>query len=643
MGKMTEHGKRGGSAMDRRGFIVTGAAALMSGCVFPKFTSRSQRPEPEAEVSGLPKTVGDVSVFDNVVGIPISGVGLVTGLDGTGGGSPPGDLRKMLEDYLKIKHFENYKAILESPAHAMVLVSSIIPAGTRKGDPINLEITLPPQSRVKSLRGGYLTQTRLVNFDTTGNVRENMARVDIAVDAQKNDNRLLLGSPLAWGEGPIHGDLKPRVIKSGKTNEKEEERDLAIVKHGWIWSGAKAELSRPFFLVMNPEHQRFRMAIQIAERINETFQSSGPANEKLSEAKTKEVVGFLLPPHYRLNLPHFLRVVRAIPIDRLEEDQNYRKQLEQKLAEPATCMSAALRLEAIGRKSVPVLKGALTSNYPMVRFAAAHALAYLGEPAAANELGVLAQDHPSLQAYTLTALGSMGGEAASVDKLADLCGSESPEVRYGAFRALRASDPSLDLVRADRIQTGIQPTKDQPEVDPSSRSFHHFWLHQVPTGVNNSMVHLLTGQRAEIVLFGEKRPTLIDGCSLSVGEFTVTTRRGDSLATISRFSTRKGHAVEQSPLTLSDVIRTIARLGAMYTEVVELLQKADQIKSLSCPLVVDAMPKALSVKQLAELGRDDPEMNREIEMLGGQDDMGGTPTLFDRSTSGTDLARNGRF
>ena len=58
--------------MNRRRFLATSSLLALSGCLWNKQTTRSQLPESdEADMS-----VGDVSVFDNAAGIPLSGVGL---------------------------------------------------------------------------------------------------------------------------------------------------------------------------------------------------------------------------------------------------------------------------------------------------------------------------------------------------------------------------------------------------------------------------------------------------------------------------------------------------------------------------------------------------------------------------------------
>ena len=53
-------------------------------------------------------------------------------------------------------------------------------------------------------------------------------------------------------------------------------------------------------------------------------------------------------------------------------------------ATSAVASSAAIRLEALGKESLPTLKKGLSSQHPLVRFTSAEALAYLESTAGAE-------------------------------------------------------------------------------------------------------------------------------------------------------------------------------------------------------------------------------------------------------------------
>ena len=99
------------------------ASFAMVGCFNPQTRAQSAE-EAERERDLDVMTVGDISEVGNALPIQVSGVGLVTGLDGTGG-SPPGSWRVMLEQQLRKQKIENTKQLLDSRDNALVLGNPI--------------------------------------------------------------------------------------------------------------------------------------------------------------------------------------------------------------------------------------------------------------------------------------------------------------------------------------------------------------------------------------------------------------------------------------------------------------------------------------------------------------------------------------
>jgi len=159
----------------------------------------------------------------------------------------------------------------------------------------------------------------------------------------------------------------------------------------------------------------------------------------------------------------------------------YREKLQQMLFDPARCVRAAVRLEALGKGSIPALRQGLKSEHPLVRFSAAESLTYLGSTSGAEELAALARQYEPLRARCLMALASLD-EPACHEKLADLLEAPAPELRYGAFRALRLLDDTDPHVQGKLVNGS-------------------FWLHRVEPQ-SPPLVHFTLGQRAEVVLFG---------------------------------------------------------------------------------------------------------------------------------------------
>jgi hypothetical protein len=585
--------------MIRRWGIPTALLAL-AGCMHAQPRAQSEDESDHTDTAApAVRTIGDVTTVANAEDIPVAGIGLVTRLEGTGGGVPPGPERTALEEYLKKRGVENIKELFASKTTSLVRVAARIPAGARKGDPIDISVSAPDNSRTSSLRGGVLEECLLYNFDSTNNLSAAVTAATGEKLASRPD-ALVRGHALVRAEGPI---------TAGVAADADEEPSQ---KRGVVWAGGKfAGPDRPFILQINAEQQYARVAMRIAERINETFH--GPAasgNDEIAIARSKTVVTLVIPGAYRLNMGRFLRVVRLIPLTEAPPpDGSYCKKLTQQLLDPATTVTAALRLEALGASSIPTLKVGLHSDVPLVRFAAAEALAYLGSPSCGEELGRQVAEQPFVQAFALTALASLNEGVCRV-KLEELLTAPGPETRFGAFHALRARDERDPLVTGEKLGS--------------------FWLHEVGKS-GPSQVHYSTHKRPEVVLFGEA-PKFVPPLSILGGpEFTLRAEDGKTTCVVSRFTTRQGKQSKECPLEVAAVLRVVAELGGNYADAVELLRQADACRGLSCGLKADALPKAPSVYDLARAG---------VQFTGGkgdglaavQIDIGVTPTLYERPT-----------
>jgi hypothetical protein len=579
--------------------VLGSLLATMLGCSSRPDQGRAQIAEENDRDRYPVRTVGDVSTFSNADPLPVSGVGLVEGLDGTGGPAPASGYRKMLESDLLKQRVPKIKELLNSTDCTMVMVSGLIPPGARRGDTFDIEVTLPSGSRATSLRGGVLRRCVLYNYDFARNLSP----------AYANSNAALKGHAIAGAAGPLlvgfGGDEKART------------------KQAHIWGGGTVRVERPFHLVLNSNQQYARVANNVIGRINAAFQGTLPGGVGTETAAFRNSSTILLavPPQYKYHPRHFLRVVRMIPLEDLplKEGQKrlpYRAQLQQDLLDSSRTVVATLRLEALGAESKATLRLGLESKNPLVRFCAAESLTYLGSTSGAEELARVVKQQPYVRAYALAALASLD-ESVCHDQLGDLLASETDdETRYGAFRALRSLDPHDEAVRGMLLGES-------------------FWLHRVAPKTK-PLIHIAMSKRPEVVLFGD-RQQLVPPFSLQTGEFAVTAGRPEDVrCTISHFPLNsEGGSRTRCSLDLAEVLKVLAEQGASYPEVVELIRQADQCRSLSCRVRQDALPQVVSAEQLALAGRrlaghkQPGEQSADaVELIKPDKELGETPALY---------------
>ena len=589
--------------MYRTGVLWIGLLLGLTGCLGSQkdqVQGRSQIGEDPAADPDAFATVGMKTMPDNMGPIAVSGVGLVYGLQpGSGSGAPPGSWRQMLEQSLKKQGLTNLKEILDDPNRttSLVLVSALIPPGARKGETIDVQISLPDESKTTSLKGGKLLACELVNYETSGNI-DSMVKTGQATGPS---GRLLLGSVWAKAEGPV---VAGSYVAPGSESEEREPSRLpepVSLRAGRIWGGGRVTRPRPYFFLMKPGDQNIRTAANVAERLNATFHGTVEPELKVAEAKTRDLVLIHVPYSYRHNHYRFLLVSRQVPMVPIAPDSLYRRKLEEELLDPATTLAAAIKLEAMGGDSRRALRLGLESPSPWVRFAAAAALAYLGHTDGANELARLAEDHPALRAHCLKALAA-NDDAAFTDRLADLTASVDPELRYGAFIALRLADENNPTIRGQFLNHGV-------------------WLHRVAPG-SPGLIHMTSERRSEIVLFGDG-VKLKGPFTLPVGsEFTVSMSEDEAEVKIGRVvQGETGPEIRdiKCPPDLHMVIGAMARLGAGHAEIVELIRRASSAQVLTAAVAVDAIPRQFSVQQLATFARTDPTLakaNVEVARVG---------------------------
>jgi flagellar basal body P-ring protein FlgI len=520
--------------------------ALAAGC--NGLSIRSQSPEDESTTEADKRTlVGDCATAFGMYSVKIESVGLVTNLPGTGSDPPPSSERARVMSEMKTLGVENPNQLLASPNTDLVLIRGYLRPGIQEGDRFDVEVRVPTRSENKGLRGGWLMSSRLTELAVAG-------------------GSLRQGEVAGTAEGPI-------LVDPSANND----AGRIMLSRGRVLNGGVSKITRPLGLVIKPHYRTVHVSSQIGAAVNRRFHTykqgvkAGCANPK-----TDQFIDLTLHPRYKDNVERFVRVVRSLPLKESSDEQLARLALlERNLLDPITSASAALKLEAVGKPAIPVLKKGLESPNVEVRFYAAEALAYLDERAAAAPLGEIARDQPAFRAFAMAALGAMD-DFEACETLRNLLSSPSAETRYGAFRALWAMNEHDPYIIDQKI----------------TDEFHYHVLDV--TGP--PMIHFTRNNRPEFVVFGRDQ-RFTHPLSLEAGPRILLNSTDPDHITVSRFEVGRPDQKRVVSMQVDEVIRAISDLGGTYPDVVQALQQAKATKALPSRLEMEAVPKAGRIYQ----------------------------------------------
>ena len=500
----------------------------------------------EFETRTETQLIGEYTQVTGLNLITIRGVGLVTGLNGTGGDPPPSRYRQQMIEEMQRRDVKNYHAILRSPNTALVVVKAYVPPLVRKGDRFDVEARLPEGSEATSLRGGWLMETYLTE------------------QAYVPERGMLSGKVLAKAKGPIlisNGDETSKILSGSQGR-------------GRVLGGGISRIDRDLWIYLRNDYRSFRTAKSLAGQIGKRFHlyNRHGIREPAAEAKTDQKIVLKVLPKYKDNFPRYLQVIRNIPRRETSVARRIRMDaLKEQLNHPPTAERTALKLEAIGLEAIPVLKTGLKNTSLEVRFHAAVALAYLGEADGVKALAEAAQNEPAFRAFAFAALASLD-DLDAVVVLRTLMSEKSAETRYGAFRALSTMDKNDPFLNREKVDT-------------------YFNLYVLNTS-GEPMVHLTNRKKGELVLFGFEQKFKSPLWLRAGHDIQIHAQPGSDTVTVSRFAIGEEDRRETVSMRIADVVHTVVKFGASYPNIVEMFLQANRQHNLPGQFAIDALPQA---------------------------------------------------
>jgi hypothetical protein len=400
---------------------------------YPQIGKRSVPPFMEG-------TLYQVTNLENDQPFLVSGWGLVVNLDGTGGSRQLSNnvkafmIKEMARKGFGSKLIAEYEKmppeqILADRNAAIVAVYGWLPPASRKGQWFDVVVKAGADD-VTSLAHGRLYDTELA--------------IDGA-NAQDPNRRVNIW---ATAYGPVF--VNPAVALNVSQNpDGATKRTLRV---GAVIGGGQVLSDRPLLLQLRQPERRLSRNIEF--RINEAFHQ-----DRVCTAFDEGYCQLWLPDRYAGDWEHFSKLVEHVYLQGGSEA--FARAKARQLVEEAHKPGAALQdisycWEGLGEYALADLAPLMTDDKEDVRFAAARAAAYIGDPSGAAErtlYDIARNDKSPRQIAAVQVLGKVPNSRAINELLRDLLDSNQTTVRVQAYNILaRADDPSISrqVVRSAR-------------------------------------------------------------------------------------------------------------------------------------------------------------------------------------------------
>lgn len=524
--------------------VALATTVFAMGCFGSPSIFRNQSPEnsfEDMESDGL-TLIGQLAIPTGMNYTMVSGVGLVTGLDDTGGNPRPSAFKDRLLDEMAIYDVDAPNGILALKSTSLVVVHGYLSPGARRGERFDLFVSSPNRSDTTSLAKGRLMSSRL----------KTVAVLDDAIREGHVD---------AQGGGYV-------LVDSVFANNDDDK----LKQRGRILGGGVVKTDRALGLRVRDAKTSVVASTVISNAINQRFSHFvGSQRKGVAVPKTPAHIELSVPHKYRNNVQRYMRVVRAIPVRLSISDRTILlNELREELLEPTSTAQAALKLEALGKEATAVLLQGAQSDDVEVRFYSAEALAYLDDQTVAPILAQVASQERAFRAHGLTALSAME-HVSSYEALTQLLNNPSAETRYGAFRSMKARNPRDPMVRGDVLDDRLI-------------------LHELPAG-GDPMIHFANTRSPEIVIFGGPQ-RLHTPNFLFVGPKMMIKRMDEERVRVIRYSAGEDDEEIVSSNRIGDVIRAIVELGGGYEEAYQACRSAKLTGKLDARLEVDSQARS---------------------------------------------------
>lgn len=495
-----------------------------------------------------PRLIGEVAAALGMSSRHYDSYGLVSNLPNTGGIVKPGKQREIILAEMRTRDIDQPEMVLDLPSTALVKLRIYANPCDIKGEVVDMDVEVSTECTATDITEGVVMESRLREMAVlNGDLR------------QGDDKAIGLGDvvllPTTYTKKPDMTPLQGVVIGGARLNE-EQKLGLRI----------------------NPDFRHVIVTKAIEKAINSRFFYQDANKQRLvAEGKNDWHIIISSVPKYKYDPVHFMSVVLATGFAETSSEQQERligcKAL---LAKRETARRAAAELESIGNdEAKALLVEALASSDPEVRFYSAYSLAYLDRKESVPVLMELARYEPAFRPLCLVGL-SVNEESIAREALEELLQESEPELRYGAYWAIRHRNPTDMTVAGEKITTG-------------SKNWQSFQFSQVPSSTPLLVASLQ--HKKEIVLFGNSTKVTLTGPVSPTPHLTLSPVMGDQI----KMTKRHINGEILNSVVSSDIVailRGMSGIQANYNDVVHTVDALSNKRALASPIAFNPRPFA---------------------------------------------------
>jgi hypothetical protein len=488
-----------------------------------------------------PRLIGEVAVGAGLVVHRFNSIGLVSNLPGTGGIVRPSPQREMIVDDLRRHDVPNPEEIIDSPSTATATVRIFSNPCDERGDLLDVAVENSIESMATDLREGYLMPTYLRQFEL-----QNGKNYSSNEKARATGDMVIVPASLM-------PDSKLDPLK------------------GVIIGGANLMETHKLSIRLGKEYRHVLVVTAMEKAINRRFFFKDSTKQKsVATGKDDWQIEIQTVPKYKWDPAHYMSTLLSMGFH--ENEQEIAERVEGcrvLLRDRETARRAACELEAIGNDAaIDVLQAGLVSSDTEVRFYSAYSLAYMDRPESVGILKDIARYEAAFRPLCLIGLAINECRDAR-SALDELLQEAEPELRYGAFCAIRHRDARDPIVNGETIGEAFQ-------------------FVQVPSQV--PMVAVSLEKKKEIVLFGGNAGIeLVKELSPTPSLRMIPMSNGMVRLAKRHISGEILQAAVSSDLV--SIVRGMSSIEGNYNDIVHILDQLGSSKQISIPVAINPRPK----------------------------------------------------